>query len=329
MSEALWPEDAMFEHFTVFEETYKIVDSHEIKTAILIPKELKPGPHPILINVHGGFLVYGHSLFAPFFPPWALKLALEHSSIVVSPDHRLLPSANGVADVLEDLESFWQWTRSSLAGVLKDRAPSVSLDFSHLLVTGGSAGGYCATQLALSHPDEISAVALAYPFVDPKDPAVAEGPAPGDPSILRFKVEELPSKDSVVSWIEEARKTTTSKAGWDRTKLAVSAAQNGIFDSQIFDNLGLDLPDFLPLERIKRGAKLPKKVWILHGDDDSVVYLRATHRLVALAQEKLPETTIRLDVAKGEDHAFDLQKTSWELHAIGGLDFVKDGWLKN
>lgn len=69
--------------------------------------------------------------------------------------------------------------------------------------------------------------------------------------------------------------------------------------------------------------------WILHGDDDSVVYLRTSRHFVALAQEKLPETTIRLDIAKGEDHAFDLQKTSWELHAIGGLDFVKDGWLKN
>jgi hypothetical protein len=69
--------------------------------------------------------------------------------------------------------------------------------------------------------------------------------------------------------------------------------------------------------------------WILHGDDDSVVYLRTSRHFVALAQEKLPETTIRLDIAKGEDHAFDLQKTSWELHAIGGLDFVKNGWLKN
>ncbi|VUC28419.1 unnamed protein product [Clonostachys rosea] len=329
MSNALWPEDAMFEHFTVFEETYKTVDSHKIKTAVLIPKELKPGPHPIIINIHGGFLVYGHSLFSPFFAPWVLKLALEHSAVIVSADHRLLPSANGVADVLEDLESFWQWTRSSLANLLKDRAPSVSLDFSRLLVTGGSAGGYGATQLALSHPDEISAVALAYPFVDPKDPAMVDGPAPGEPSILRFDVDELPSKDSVVSWIEETRKAATSKAGWDRTKWAVSAAQNGIFYSQIFDNLGLNRPEFFPLERIRRGAKLPKKVWILHGDDDTVVYLRATHRLVALAQEKLPETTIRLDIGKGEDHAFDLQKTSWELHAIGGLDFVKDGWLKN
>jgi len=68
--------------------------------------------------------------------------------------------------------------------------------------------------------------------------------------------------------------------------------------------------------------------WILHGDDDTVVHIRASHKFIDLAAKKLPETTIRFDIASGEDHAFDLLKTSWELHAIGALDFVKRSWLE-
>lgn len=68
--------------------------------------------------------------------------------------------------------------------------------------------------------------------------------------------------------------------------------------------------------------------WILHGDADSVVYLRTAQEFVDLIIEKLPNTTVRFDTARGEDHAFDHLKTSWELHAIGALDFVKQSWLE-
>lgn len=67
----------------------------------------------------------------------------------------------------------------------------------------------------------------------------------------------------------------------------------------------------------------------MHGDDDSVVHIRATHKLVDLIKEKLPGTNVRLDVAAGKDHAFDHLDKNWESFILpGGLDFVKDSWLK-
>lgn len=81
-----------------------------------------------------------HGLFAPFFPKWVDALALEQGAIIVSPDYRLLPSANGVADVLEDLEDGWRWTKDVLPGVLRTRAPGVEMDLSRTLIAGGSAG---------------------------------------------------------------------------------------------------------------------------------------------------------------------------------------------
>ena len=90
--------------------------------------------------MHGGFLVTAHGLFAPFFPKWTDKLALDHSAIIVSPDYRLLPSKNGLADLLEDLEDGWSWTKSSLNVFLKENAPGHEADFGHVLLAGGSAG---------------------------------------------------------------------------------------------------------------------------------------------------------------------------------------------
>ncbi|KAF2871075.1 Alpha/Beta hydrolase protein [Massariosphaeria phaeospora] len=322
-----WPDESMFNNFTVFKESFKTVGSHDIGAAILVPKNVQPGKRPVIVNLHGGFLVNGHSLFAPFFSPWVLKLALEESAVVISGDYRLLPTANGVADQLEDIEDFWQWTRNKLPAIFEGRAPGFSLDLTRLLLAGSSAGGYCAVQLGLSHPEEISAMAMAYPFVNPADEVIVNGPKDGEPTILRFPLDTLPSKEAVVAWIDESRKEVTSQADMDRGAFAAAAAQYGLYYSHLFDNRSLKRPEFLPLLRIKAGAKLPPKIWILTGDDDSVVYLRTIQEFVDLSREKLPRTTIRLDIAPGEDHAFDHTKSTWELHAIGAMGFVKQSWL--
>ena len=116
------------------------MDSHDIKTAVLVPKDLKPGVHPVVYHIHGGFLVGGDGLFAPFFPRWVDKLAREHSAIIVSPDYRLLPSKNGVADVIEDTEDCWIWTKSNLNDILAQKAPGHTLNLSKVFLVGGSAG---------------------------------------------------------------------------------------------------------------------------------------------------------------------------------------------
>jgi acetyl esterase/lipase len=185
---------------------------------------------------------------------------LENEGIIVSADYRLLPTANGIADVAEDLEDFWKWSRSELPAVLDRHAPGQSLDYSRLLLVGGSAGGYCTFQLALSHPEDISAVATAYPFVDPQDDIFTKGPAPGEPIPLRFPAEDLPSKEETIAWIEEARKTITTKAGFERTLFCVAATQYGLFASKVIGDEVSQNPYLTPQNWIKTGAKLPKNV---------------------------------------------------------------------
>ena len=67
----------------------------------------------------------------------------------------------------------------------------------------------------------------------------------------------------------------------------------------------------------------------MHGDEDTAVPIRGSHRLAEIMSEKLPETSLRFDVCSGHDHAFDYDGRNWQSFAAAALDFVSDGWLKN
>jgi hypothetical protein len=49
------------------------------------------------------------------------------------------------------------------------------------------------------------------------------------------------------------------------------------------------------------------------------VYLRQSQALVDLIKEKLPETKLQFDVAKGHDHAFDLDPRYWNEYAESAI----------
>ena len=226
----------------------------------MIPKNATPGSHPVLIDIHGGFLAMAHSLFYQFFPPWVSKLALENSAILIRPDYRLLPSAHGVADILEDMEDFWAWTRSELPKILKNRASGHVMDLSKLFLTGSSGGGYLSIQLGLSHPEQISVLGMIYPLLDLKDDLYVKGPASHEANVLNTPSELIPSRKETIAWIEENRKEIASKAGFERTLFCVGACHHGLFESHMLDNERKEDPFFFPIERIKNGAQLPDKV---------------------------------------------------------------------
>jgi cephalosporin-C deacetylase-like acetyl esterase len=46
-----------FDAFHVYRTSYKKIGDHEIEVGILVPKDLKPGKHPLMVKFHGGGLV--------------------------------------------------------------------------------------------------------------------------------------------------------------------------------------------------------------------------------------------------------------------------------
>jgi len=81
-----------------------------------------------------------------------------------------------------------------------------------------------------------------------------------------------------------------------------------------------------PIERLWHRL-LTLTSWVIHGDDDSVVYLRQSQALVELIKEKLPATKLRFDIAHGHDHAFDLDPRYWSEYADLTMEFVSSNWL--
>jgi hypothetical protein len=71
-----------YSQFHVSKTTYKTVNGHDLATYILVPKNCLPGPRPIYVKFHGGFLV---RLLLPLLP---------FPSLAVSPHPRVSKEEN-------------------------------------------------------------------------------------------------------------------------------------------------------------------------------------------------------------------------------------------
>lgn len=329
-----------FDDFVVLTTTYKTVHDHCITTDVLIPKSLtdkksrppvEPKPCPILLRYHGGGLVFGHSLFPPFFSQWYLELAQEYSAIIVTPNYRLLPESS-VMEILQDTEDHWQWMHNELAGFLDQQTSgAVQADFTRIMTVGDSAGGYLSLQMGLSHPDEIRAVNAVYPLVNPK--AWRFNGTDGKPHSVFGGLPILPEGTLArhMESIREQREASpgrpviqTEASNLKRLELMFALVQHG----QLGHLFSRESIDPYPLDRIDSGARFPQGgVLILHGRDDSVAPLDQTLQLQNKLETTTPGTSFTLVVRDGE-HGFDLTAKlhdSWLWEAAQGIIMA---WLQ-
>ena len=276
-----------------------------------MPKSLPAGTHPVIINWHGGGLITGSAIFPPFFPAWLPAFAISHSAILISPDYTLLPASKGLAAVTADIATFWAWLHTSLPSIFSSLKPGHQLDLSRILVNGGSAGGYLAISLALSHPQEIRAVAVAYPMLDFDSDWYRRGShAVGAPNVFHMPDDMLPSVDAVRAQIQEmASGPVVAAAGTERSGAFGALAHYGLMRELLFDPEGtLDASiDVWPIRRVKAGLDLPKRVWVMHGDEDSGVPVDGSRVFYSEAMKAASgkKREIRLDIVPGMDHGFD------------------------
>ncbi|PYI16617.1 alpha/beta-hydrolase [Aspergillus violaceofuscus CBS 115571] len=320
-----------FKSFDVITTHYKTVggNNQPICTDILIPKSIvrqqQPSQCPVIVRIHGGFLITGSSRYAPWFSSWILEYALTNQAIIVSPNYRLLPEASG-QDILDDMEDFWRWLHSDqfMQSVAKAGRSYLVPDLDQLLVLGESAGGYLAIQLAISHPSEIRAVIGAYPMLDFKVPFytdVYSKPIVGVPNVPNRVIE-----DHLLS-TRGAPMVVTAADPPDRLQLAFAIVQNGRFleffgsteDSALF-----------PMESIERLAavgrlKLPP-LFIFHGEQDSAVPVDGSRRFAAKLCQLLPTAQVEFYTQDG-DHGFDVEATLHTPWLRDGLRSISRAWL--
>jgi len=298
-----------FDRYTV---VYKTVNGHDITAEILVPKNIHPGSHPLLVQFHGGGLYTGAALYADWFSPYLASLALKHSAIVVSPNYRLIPESNG-DDIISDLASFWAWLPTFLPDFLASTSPGLAPDFSHLLLGGESAGGWMALQSALTLPEGyIKAMLLPFPMSRPM-------PGAGKTDVMGMPV---PSNDSLNDFLATLKPGAVVSRALPPARMAMGMAI--IEHGRMGEFLGTG-KRFNPFEGIDDARHFPR-MWVLHGADDSIV---PTHYSVELLEkvERMFPGKARLTVKPGE-HGFDLahspEKDEWMKE---GLDWVVEAWL--
>ncbi|KAI9373622.1 alpha/beta-hydrolase [Aspergillus egyptiacus] len=318
-----------FDAFHIISVGYKTVHGHTITVDVLYPKSLNEPSHqqllsvprPVLLRYHGGGLIAGSSLFPPFFSPWYLELAQEHSAIIVSPNYRLLPEST-VLDVLEDVEDHWQWMHQSLPTLLQQETNgTVRADLSRIMTVGDSAGGYLSLQMGLSHPGEIRAVNAVYPMVNPNAPYFSGGQ---ERPVFNLPAYPRDTLQSHLDNIDDRPRVVSAAADTDRLRLMFAICQHG----QLGQLFPADPISPYPLKRLETGARFPRAgVLILHGRDDSVAPVDESYLLERKITEIDPSLNFRLVVRDGE-HGFD---HTARLHDAWLWDAVQDivrAWLR-
>ncbi|KAL5514545.1 hypothetical protein ACEPAG_1861 [Sanghuangporus baumii] len=341
-----------FAPFELLTHTYKRVDNVPILVDVLIPKKLiqessgsRKVKRPVMIRIHGGWLVLGKRDYPPWFSPWVLELALKHDAIIVNPDYRLLPEAR-TDDILDDMDDLWKWVCHDLENEIhnQDACKGIQVDLGRVLVLGDSAGGYLAVQTALScfnpeSKESVRAMIAVYPMVDLRSPFwTTDYPK----QVLDFP--QLPNSiidEFLASITNSEERAVVSSAETDdpkRMPLAIALTQHGRY----LEVLGTDRDPapgkrrIHPEDRIVDGKLLPPALF-LHGADDTAVPLSGTENFVQLLRKRKAvqglgegmdeKKVLRLVVAPGDhgfENGFHIDETEWMEESMA---FVEKHWL--
>lgn len=305
-----------FQLFNIHSTTYQTVGSHSITADIFIPKDISPGPHPLIVRFHGGFLIISSSLFPGFFPTWTLDFALQQGAIIVSPNYRKLPESTGV-EILENLARFWEWVRDELPAYLREISEGkLEVQLEKCMVVGNSAGGYLAAQSAFLKEARIKAIVAAYPMFDMRSPFFTSHYEKHP-----FGMPMLPSSiiDDHLAAMKpgEVVSAVTPPA---RLDLAVATVQWGRFGEM----LGVEEVMY-PIERLRKEGRFPP-LFVFYGREDRAVEVEGTERFVKVLREVDAEAKVVVKVEEG-DHGFDVGVGLEEPWLKEGLDFVTKEWL--
>jgi len=131
--------------------TFDRNDGHERQEPVYLYEPATPGPHPVLISLHGG----PESQFRPGFDPWLQFVVNELGFAVAAPNVRgssgygkaYLALDNGVLreDAVKDVGALLVWI-----------ALQSSFDAKHVVVAGGSYGGYLALATMVNFGERLS-----------------------------------------------------------------------------------------------------------------------------------------------------------------------------
>ncbi|KAF2478202.1 alpha/beta-hydrolase [Lindgomyces ingoldianus] len=303
-----------FDTFNIYSTSYKKIGGHEIEVNVIVPKNIKPGKHPLIVKFHGGSLVTGTALFPDWFAAFFVPFIHRNCAITIMPNYRLLPEHSG-KDILEDLSDFWTWFQTSFPTYLSSKDPTISPDFNHLLVTGESAGGYLVFQSALTTPKNfIKACIAQYPMTN--TPCLSKGSIP---TIFG----PLPPPSLIDDHLSTITPGTTITSAIPPTRIPLSFALFAHGRYEEFFGKGKEL---WPITAVEGAAFFPPS-FIIHGTEDEAVSVEDSKAFVEKVESVVEGAEMRLATRPG-NHGFDVQlREEDEGWLKEGLAWVEVAWL--
>ncbi|KAK2753480.1 hypothetical protein FQN54_007870 [Arachnomyces sp. PD_36] len=312
------PSHPKIEGLDVIQAIYKQIGDHGIRTDILVPQTPFNGKRPVIILFHGGGLVAGDSLLMDWWSNWVPDIARQHGAVIVSPNYRLMPEATST-EIYDDVDDFWNWFHSpALKNLLAAHTAPTELDYSRLLVTGPSAGGLLGIYLALAHPAEIRAAAVAYPWVDPVSPFFTAPPE--NPPVGQHFPESI--IDDILASAAPGT-PVSSDATPNRIAFMLAAVEHGrLAGFYKRDSEGTPRGRLYPMEKIEEpDLEIPRGgIAVIQGRQDSIVPLCDVERFVTRLRE------VTKNSPGGEKVMFTVRDGG---HGFDGDTHYEEKWLQH
>jgi acetyl esterase/lipase len=246
---------------------YKVVQGHEIKANIFIPKT--EHKHPVCVYFHGGGFIFGNRDAG--LPDALRDKLLAHDYAIVSADYRLAPETK-LTGITADVRDVVKWIR-------ENGAKQFQIDENEIAVSGGSAGGYLAITTGYN--------------VDPPVEAIIAISAPtgftnmstqmGDTSILKQPGPYDIVKDSIVSYSDYSARVDLWRF--------LSKNRLGLYEIFGFDvsKDSVRLQTYTLSNHIKKGYP---PTLIVHAKNDHLVDFSQAEKFYKLLQDKGVESEL-------------------------------------
>ncbi|OCK74973.1 putative polyketide synthase [Lepidopterella palustris CBS 459.81] len=311
-----------FDAFDRIDLVYHVVHDHPLQASILTPKELSGQSSkqlPVVVFWHGGGFIVGDRLYEPWWSEWLIEFALSQSVMIITADYRLMPEATG-ADILDDIEAFWNWLYDTLPLIADSW--TAQPDLNRILCVGQSSGGCMAVQSALLRPDmNIKAIVSMYaplhravPYFTVPQPRKIMGAPPFPPRQAEAKI-----RSYIKSMPPEAVRTTGDPT--DMWELLRCILQQGWLPRLIDARPDARLDIFAMMEQ----TNVLPPIWFIHGEQDSVVPPICSTAFIEKMETVLPRVPVLFSKKAGE-HAFEATLTMKEPWIAEGCKFLMSFW---
>ncbi|EPS30931.1 hypothetical protein POX_b02076 [Penicillium oxalicum] len=313
---------------------YKEAEGSQITTDIYLPpKSESPQRYPVVINIHGGAFMLGHSRMVALSQ---VQDCLERGWIVVVPNHRLCPGVDLLNGPMQDIRDLLAWIYDGhLDAVLKSQE-MYHVDLENVAAFGTSSGGTLALGLGFNVPKPVKAILSLYgavhfthPFWTTPLPQIATKlPENLSQSFIDQVYDQKPiPTDSSVS-LEGQTESGTSKGpdfSKPRDAFAFTQIASGTVLSAIYPQSKTVDPTFKrvdPVQNVSTGGFPP--TYIVHGQADTMVPIELSRELF----RRLSGAGVQCGMTEvpNEEHTFaammEVGSETWWLQREG-FDFLE------